>query len=179
MKRLAGYMKNYKKEGILAPAFKLLEAFMDLLVPLVVAAIINQGIAGRDTAYLIRCFLFLIALAVLGMLFSFTAQWFAAKASVGFATELRQALFDHIQGLSYAELDTLGTDTLITRMTSDVNQVQNGLNLALRLLLRSPFIVFGSMVMAFTIDVRCALVFTVAIPVLSLVVFGIMCASIP
>lgn len=179
MKRLAGYMKNYKKEGILAPAFKLLEAFMDLLVPLVVAAIINQGIAGRDTAYLIRCFLFLITLAVLGMLFSFTAQWFAAKASVGFATELRQALFDHIQGLSYAELDTLGTDTLITRMTSDVNQVQNGLNLALRLLLRSPFIVFGSMVMAFTIDVRCALVFTVAIPVLSLVVFGIMCASIP
>lgn len=179
MKILSGYMKNYKKEGILAPAFKLLEAFMDLLVPLVVAAIINRGIAGTDTAYIIRCFLFLIALAVLGMLFSFTAQWFAAKASVGVAAEVRQALFDHIQSLSYTELDTLGTDTLITRMTSDVNQVQNGLNLALRLLLRSPFIVFGSMVMAFTIDVKCALIFAVAIPVLSLVVFGIMCASIP
>ena len=179
MKKLFIYLKEYKKESILAPLFKLMESLMDLLVPLAVAAIINRGIAGYDPGVVIRCFILLIALAFMGMAFSFTAQWMAARASVGFATKVRQALFDHIQKLSYRELDTLGTDTLITRMTSDVNQVQNGLNLALRLLLRSPFIVFGAMVMAFTIDTRCALIFAAAIPVLSIVVFGIMLLSIP
>lgn len=179
MNKLITYLKEYKKESILAPLFKLLESLMDLLVPLAVAAIINRGIAGHDTGVVIRYFILLIALAAMGMAFSFTAQWMAAKASVGFATRVRQALFDHIQKLSFKELDTLGTDTLITRMTSDVNQVQNGLNLALRLLLRSPFIVFGAMVMAFTIDTRCALIFAAAIPVLSIVVFGIMLLSIP
>ena len=152
---------------------------MDLLVPLVVASIIDEGVATGDTALILRNFVLLIVLAALGIAFSFSAQWMAAKASVGFSTKLRQALFDHVQQLSYRELDTLGTDTLITRMTSDINQVQNGLNLALRLLLRSPFIVFGAAIMAFTIDVRCALVFAIAIPLLSLVVFGIMLMSIP
>lgn len=152
---------------------------MNLLVPLVVAAIINRGIASNDHPYLYLMFGALLILAVAGMLFSFTAQWFAANASVGFTTEMRQALFDHIQKLSYTELDTLGTDTLITRMTSDANQVQNGINLALRLLLRSPFIVFGSMIMAFTIDVKSALIFVVVIPLLLIVVFGIMLTSIP
>lgn len=179
MDKLWDYLKHYKKESILAPAFKLLEALMDLLVPITVAAIINRGIAQQNFAYVLRCFGILLLLAVLGMLFSFTAQWFAATASVGAATDLRQALFDHIQSLSYQELDVLGTDTLITRITSDVNQVQTGINMTLRLMLRSPFIVFGSMIMAFTIDVRCALIFVVAIPLLSIVVFGIMAASIP
>ena len=179
MKNLWVYLSEYKKESVLAPLFKLLESLMDLLVPLVVAAIINLGIAGGDTALIVRRFLLLIALALLGMGFSFTAQWMAAKASVGFSTRLRQALFDHVQTLSYRELDTLGTDTLITRMTSDINQIQNGLNLALRLLLRSPFIVFGAMIMAFTIDTSSALIFAAVIPLLSLVVFGIMLLSIP
>lgn len=179
MKRILSFLKKYTKESILAPAFKLLEAGMDLLVPLVVAAIINNGIGNADKGYVVKCFLILIALAVLGIAFSFTAQWFAAKASVGVATDLRQALFDHIQGFSFAELDRMGTDTLITRMTSDINQVQNGINLALRLLLRSPFIVFGAMIMAFLIDVKCALIFAVAIPVLAVVVFGIMLVCIP
>ena len=179
MKNLWPFLSEYKKESILAPFFKLLESGMDLLVPLVVAAIINQGIAGADSGLILCCFLLLIGLALLGMGFSFTAQWMAAKASVGFSSRLRQALFDHIQRLSYRELDTLGTDTLITRMTSDINQIQNGLNLALRLLLRSPFIVFGAMVCAFAIDVPSALLFAVAIPLLALVVFGIMLASIP
>ena len=179
MRKLLGFMREYKKESVLAPFFKLLEAGMDLLVPLVVAAIINQGIAKNDSELVTRYFFVLIALAILGMGFSFTAQWLAAKASVGFAAKIRQALFDHIQGLSYSELDTLGADTLITRMTSDVNQVQNGMNLALRLLLRSPFIVFGAMIMAFTIDARSALIFLIAILALSLVVFGIMTRSIP
>lgn len=179
MRKLLKYLKNYRLDSVLAPSFKMLEALMDLLVPLVVAAIINNGIARQDSGYVVRRFAVLLALAAAGMLFSFTAQWFSARASIGAATEIRQALFDHIGRLSYTELDTMGTDTLITRMTSDVNQVQNGLNMALRLLLRSPFIVFGSMVMAFTIDVRCALIFVVAIPVLSAVVFGIMLASIP
>lgn len=179
MKHLKIFLKGYRKECALAPAFKLLEALMDLLVPLVVAAIIDQGIAIGDKGVIIKYFIILIIFAALGMGFSFTAQWFAAKASVGVATDLRQNLFDHIQSLSYTELDTLGTDTLITRMTSDVNQVQNGLNLALRLILRSPFIVFGAMIMAFTIDIKCALIFVASIPVLSLVVFGIMLASIP
>ena len=179
LKKLLKFLTKYRKESVLAPAFKLSEALMDLLVPMVVAMIINQGIVGGDRGVILRCFLFLILLAVLGMGFSFTAQWFAAKASVGFATDLRQALFDHIQSLGHQELDTLGTDTLITRMTSDLNQVQNGLNLALRLVLRSPFIVFGAMIMAFTIDVNCAWIFAVTIPILSLVVFGIMLACIP
>ena len=179
MKKVLSYLKKYTKESILAPAFKLLEAGMDLLVPLVVAAIINNGIGNEDKSYVVRCFIILIALAILGIAFSFTAQWFAAKASVGVATDLRQALFDHIQGFSYTELDRLGTDTLITRMTSDINQVQNGVNLALRLVLRSPFIVFGAMIMAFMIDVKCALIFAAAIPVLAVVVFGIMLICIP
>ena len=179
MNKLWKYLKEYRKESVLAPVFKLLESLMDLLVPIVVADIINRGIGRNDTGLIVRYFLLLIGMAALGMGFSFAAQWMAAKASVGFATRLRQVLFDHIQGLSYRELDTLGTDTLITRMTSDVNQVQNGLNLALRLLLRSPFIVFGAMIMAFTIDTRSALIFAVVIPILSVAVFGIMLLSIP
>ena len=179
MKKLLPFLSPYKKESVLAPLFKLLESGMDLLVPLVVAAIINRGIAGGDSGLILRYFLLLIALALLGMGFSFTAQWMAAKASVGFSARLRQALFDHIQRLSYRELDTLGADTLITRMTSDINQIQNGLNLALRLLLRSPFIVFGAMIMAFTIDTPSALIFAGVIPLLSLLVFGIMLVSIP
>ena len=179
MRDLLVYLRDYKRESVLAPLLKLAESLMDLFVPLVVAAIINEGIAQADQGLILGRFALLIALAVLGMGFSFAAQWMAAKASVGFSTKLRQALFDHIQSLSYHELDTLGTDTLITRMTSDINQIQNGLNLALRLLLRSPFIVFGAMVCAFAIDVPSALLFAVAIPLLSLVVFGIMLASIP
>ncbi len=179
MKKVLLLLKSYRKEAILSPTFKLLESLMDLLTPLVVAAIINKGIVHADFSYVTGCFLFLIFLAVLGLMFSFTAQWFAAKASVGAATDLRQELFDHIQDLSCEKLDTIGTDTLITRMTSDINQVQNGINMTLRLLLRSPFIVFGAMIMAFTIDFRCALIFALAIPVLSVVVYGIMIISIP
>lgn len=179
VKTVLTFLRNYRKESILSPTFKLMESLMDLITPLVVAAIINRGIVNADFTYVIQCFLFLILLAVLGLIFSFTAQWFAAKASVGVATELRQSLFDHIQSLSCSELDTIGTDTLITRMTSDVNQVQNGVNMTLRLLLRSPFIVFGAMIMAFTIDLKCALIFAVIIPVLSVVVYGIMLMSIP
>ena len=179
MGKLFTFLQDYRRESVLAPLLKLAESLMDLLVPLVVASIINQGIAHGDNRLITWYFLLLILLAALGMAFSFSAQWMAAKASVGFSTKLRQALFDHIQQLSYRELDALGTDTLITRMTSDINQVQNGLNLALRLLLRSPFIVFGAMIMAFTIDVPSALVFAVAIPLLSVVVFGIMLLSIP
>lgn len=179
MKNLLKYFRGYEKQTVLAPIFKLLEALMDLFVPVVVASIIDRGIAGGNHSAIIHGFIVMIILAIAGLLFSFTAQYFAAKSSVGFATALRQDLFDHIQNLSYAELDDLGTDTLITRMTSDVQQVQNGLNMALRLLLRSPFIVFGSMIMAFTINVKCALIFVVAIPVLSVVIFGIMLVSIP
>ncbi|MDO4797705.1 MAG: ABC transporter ATP-binding protein [Coriobacteriales bacterium] len=179
MRRLLTYLRAYQRESVLAPLLKLAESLMDLLVPLVVAHIIDKGVAAGDEGVIWRSFVLLVVLAALGMAFSFAAQWMAAKASVGFATKLRQALFDHIQSLSYAELDTLGTNTLITRMTSDVNQIQNGLNLALRLLLRSPFIVFGAMIAAFAIDVPCALVFAVAIPLLALVVFGIMLRSIP
>lgn len=173
------YLKKYQKESILAPLFKLLEALMDLTVPLVIAQIIKNGIGQNDMGFVLKMFGLLLLLAVLGMTFSFTAQWFAAKASTGYATDLRQELFDNIQDLTYTELDQLGTDTLITRMTSDVLQVQTGLNLALRLLLRSPFIVFGAMVVAFTIDVRSALIFVVTIPVLAVVVFTIMWISIP
>ena len=179
MNRLWIYLKEYRKESVLAPLFKLLEALMDLLVPIVVADIINRGIRQHEDGVVVRYFLLLIGLAALGVGFSFFAQWMSAKASVGFATRIRQALFDHVQKLGYRELDTLGTDTIITRMTSDVNQVQNGLNLALRLLLRSPFIVFGAMIMAFTIDTRSAVIFAVVIPLLSVVVFGIMLLSIP
>ena len=176
MRALAAYLRPYRKESILAPLFKLLEALFDLLVPLVVARMINAG-NGERTIFL--CFAGLIAMAAVGLGCSILAQYFAARASVGFAGSLRQALFDHIQSLSYAELDRLGSDTLITRLSDDVNQVQSGLNLGLRLLLRSPFIVLGAMVMAFTIDFRSALVFAVTIPALFVVVFGIMLVSIP
>ena len=179
MRTLAKYLQNYKKESVLAPFFKFLEVVFDLLVPVVIAQIIDVGIANNDHGYIVQKFFILILMAAAGLAVSITAQFFAAKASVGFATEVRQAVFDHIQKLSYTELDTLGTDTLITRLTDDVNQVQNGVNMGLRLLLRSPFIVLGSMVMAFTINVRCALIFAVAIPVLFLVVFVIMFLSIP
>lgn len=179
MFKLLAYMKSYKKEAVLGPLFKLLEALLELLVPLVIAAVIDTGIAGGDRGYVVRMCLLLVGLGIVGLFFSITAQYFAAKASVGFVTKLRHALFDHIQGLSYTELDTIGTSTLITRMTSDMNQVQSGMNLTLRLLLRSPFVVFGAMIMAFTIDVKAALIFAAAIPVLSLVVFGIMLWCIP
>lgn len=179
MRTLAKYLRDYKKESILAPFFKFLEVVFDLLVPIVIAQIIDVGIAHNDHGYIVQRFFILILMAAAGLAVSITAQFFAAKASVGFATKVRQAVFDHIQKLSYTELDTLGTDTLITRLTDDVNQVQNGVNMGLRLLLRSPFIVLGSMVMAFTINVRCALIFVVAIPVLFLVVFVIMFLSIP
>ena len=173
------HLKKYQKESVLAPLFKLLEALIDLTVPLVIAQIIKNGIGQNDMGFVLKMFGLLLMLAVLGMTFSFTAQWFAAKASTGYATDLRQELFDNIQDLTYAELDQLGTDTLITRMTSDVLQVQTGLNLALRLLLRSPFIVFGAMVVAFTIDTKSALIFVVTIPVLAIVIFTIMWISIP
>ena len=179
MRSLACYLKEYKKESILAPFFKFLEVVFDLIVPLVIAQIIDVGVAQNDHGYIVQRFFILILMAAAGLTCSFTAQYFAAKASVGFAANLRQAVFDHIQRLSFTELDTLGTDTLITRLTDDVNQVQNGLNMGLRLLLRSPFIVLGSMVMAFTINIRCALVFVVAIPILFLVAFVIMYVSIP
>lgn len=179
MKSLLKYLKDYKKETILAPLFKMLEASFELFVPLVMAAIIDTGIADGDKGYILKMGGVLVLLALVGLTCSVTAQYFSAKAAVGFATKLRHALFSHIQGLSYTELDTMGTSTLITRMTSDVNQLQNGVNLTLRLLLRSPFIVFGAMIMAFTVDVKAALIFVVTIPLLSIVVFGIMIASMP
>ena len=154
MRSLTVYLKNYKKESILAPFFKFLEVVFDLIVPIVIAQIIDVGIANHDNKYIVQRFFILILMAALGLASSITAQFFAAKASVGFATKLRQAVYDHEQHLSFTELDTLGTDTLITRLTDDINQVQNGLNMGLRLLLRSPFIVLGSMVMAFTIDFK-------------------------
>ena len=179
MKSLLKYLKDYKKETILAPLFKMLEASFELFVPLVMAAIIDTGIANGDKGYILKMGAVLVALAVVGLTCSATAQYFSAKAAVGFATKLRHALFSHTQNLSYTELDTMGTSTLITRMTSDVNQLQNGVNLTLRLLLRSPFIVFGAMIMAFTVDVKAAWIFVVTIPLLSIVVFGIMIASLP
>ena len=179
MKKLWVYLKEYKTESILAPLFKLLEVVFDLLVPVVVAKIIDIGIANNDHGYIVKMFLVLILMAAVGLSCSFTAQYFAARASVGCATNLRQAVFDHIQGFSFTELDTIGTDTLITRMTDDINQVQNGINMGLRLLLRSPFIVIGSMIMAFTINFKCALVFVVAIPLLFVGVIFIMLVSIP
>ncbi|WP_251205450.1 ABC transporter ATP-binding protein [Acetatifactor aquisgranensis] len=184
MKKLMKFLSDYKKESVLAPLFKLLEAFFELLVPLVMASIIDRGInvggaGGPDTAHIWRMGLCLLALAVVGLVSSITAQFFAAKAAVGFSAKLRQALFDHIQGLDFTNVDKAGTSTMITRMTSDVNQIQSGVNLVLRLFLRSPIIVFGAMIMAFTIDVKSALVFVVAIPLLAIVVFGIMIWTMP
>ena len=179
MKRLMMYLKDYKKESILAPLFKLLEAFFELLVPLVMANIIDYGISNRNMGYIGKMGLLLLLLGVVGLASSITAQFFAAKAAVGFSTQLRQALFDHIEDLSFTDIDKAGTSTMITRMTSDVNQVQSGINMTLRLFLRSPIIVFGGMIMAFTIDVKCALIFVVAIPLLSVVVFGIILSTIP
>lgn len=179
MKQLMMYLKDYKKESILAPLFKLLEAFFELLVPLVMANIIDYGISNRNMGYIGEMGLLLLLLGVVGLASSITAQFFAAKAAVGFSTQLRQALFDHIEDLSFTDIDKAGTSTMITRMTSDVNQVQSGVNMTLRLFLRSPIIVFGAMIMAFTIDVKCALIFVVAIPLLSVVVFGIILSTIP
>ena len=179
MKKLLIYLKDYIKESILGPLFKLLEALFELFVPLVIAAIIDTGIENGDTGYIIKMCLVLVLLGFVGLAFSITAQYFAAKASVGFVSKIRHVLFGHIQSLSYSELDQIGTSTLITRMTSDMNQVQNGMNLALRLLLRSPFVVFGAMIMAFTIDVPSAMIFVYVTIVLLIVVFGIMLGSIP
>ena len=179
MSRLLVYLKDYKKECIFAPLFKMLEALFELFVPLVMAAVIDTGIANSDKPYIIKMCLVLVLLAVVGLTSSITAQFFAAKAATGFATKLRHALFEHIQSLSFSELDTVGTSTLITRITSDINQTQSGVNMILRLFLRSPFIVFGAMVMAFTINVKAALIFVVTIPLLSIVVFGIMKITMP
>ena len=179
MKNLLIYLKDYKKETVLGPLFKLLEASFELLVPLVMAAIIDVGIANEDKNYIIKMCLVMVALGIIGLACSITAQYFAAKAAVGFSTKLRHSLFKHIQSLSFSEMDDIGTSTMITRMTSDINQVQSGVNMVLRLFLRSPFIVFGAMIMAFTIDVKAALVFVVVIPLLSIVVFAIMAYSIP
>ncbi len=179
MKKILYFLKDYKKESILAPLFKMLEAAFELIVPLVMAAIIDVGIAGSDKDYVIRMCMVMIGLGIIGLACSITAQYFAAKAAVGMAAKLRHAVFSHIQNLSFSRIDRLGTSTLITRMTSDINQVQSGINLFLRLFLRSPFIVFGAMVMAFTVDVKAAVIFVITIPLLSLVVFGVMCVSIP
>lgn len=179
MRKLLVYLKDYKKETVLAPLFKLLEASFELFVPLVMAAIIDVGIAEGNKSYIVRMGLVLVGLALVGLVCSITAQFFAAKAAVGFATGLRHALFSHIQSLSFSEMDKVGVSTLITRMTSDINQTQSGVNLVLRLFLRSPFIVVGAMVMAFTVDVKAALIFVVTIPLLSLVVFGIMWITMP
>lgn len=179
MKRIWIYLRGYKKECVFAPLFKMLEALFELFVPLVVSAIIDKGIAGNNIQYVIKMTVLLAALAVIGLTCSITAQYFAAKAAVGCATCMRHALFDHIQSLSFTEMDTIGTSTLITRMTSDINQVQNGVNMVLRLFLRSPFIVFGAMIMAFTIDVQAAFIFVVTIPVLAVIVFGIMLSTRP
>lgn len=179
MKSLLKYLKGYKKESILAPLFKMLEASFELLVPLVMAAVIDKGIEGNNKSYIVSMCFIMILLGLIGFVCSITAQYFAAKAATGFARKLRYEMFSHIQKLSYSKLDTAGTATLITRMTSDVNQVQSGVNMFLRLFLRSPFIVIGAMVMAFYVDVKAAVVFAVAIPALSLVVFGIIFANIP
>lgn len=179
MKSLLVYLKDYKKESVLGPLFKLLEASFELIVPLVVASMIDVGISDNDKNYIIKMCLIMAGLGVTGLLSSVTAQFFAAKAAVGFATKLRHALFAHIQSLSFSNMDAQGTSTLITRMTSDINQIQSGVNMVLRLFLRSPFIVFGAMIMAFTVDVKAALIFVVVIPLLSVVVFGIILISIP
>lgn len=179
MKTLLAYLKGYKKESILAPLFKMLEASFELFVPLVMAAIIDVGIANQDKPYIVKICFVLIALGIIGLVCSITAQYFAAKAATGVGTGIRHGLFEHIQKFTFTEMDQLGTSTLITRMTSDINQIQSGVNLVLRLFLRSPFIVFGAMIMAFTVDVKAALVFVVTIPLLSLIVFGIMLVTMP
>mgnify|MGYP005761629579 CR=1 FL=1 len=179
MRSLLVYLKKYRKESILAPLFKMLEASFELLVPLVMAAVIDVGIAERDSAYIVRMCLLLIALGLIGLVCSITAQYFSAKAAAGFGAGVRHALFAHIQSFSFTEMDTIGTSTLITRMTSDVNQAQSGVNMVLRLFLRSPFIVFGAMIMAFIVDAKAALVFVAAIPLLSVVIFGIMLITMP
>lgn len=179
MKTLLAYLKGYKKESILAPLFKMLEASFELFVPLVMAAIIDVGIANQDKPYIVKMCFVLIALGIIGLVCSITAQYFAAKAATGVGTGIRHGLFEHIQKFTFMEMDQLGTSTLITRMTSDINQIQSGVNLVLRLFLRSPFIVFGAMIMAFTVDVKAALVFVVTIPLLSLIVFGIMLVTMP
>ncbi|MBD5535256.1 MAG: ABC transporter ATP-binding protein [Lachnospiraceae bacterium] len=179
MKKLLVYLKDYKKETVLAPLFKMLEASFELLIPIVVKLIVDVGIANRDTGYVGRMCFVMILLGVIGLVCSITAQYFSAKAAVGFATKLRHTLFAHMQKFSFSQMDKMGTASMITRMTSDVNQVQNGVNMVLRLFLRSPFIVFGAMVMAFTVDVKAALVFVIVIPLLSVVVFGIMLITIP
>lgn len=179
MKELLKYIKDYKKECVLGPLFKLLEACFDLTVPIVMAKIIDEGIAKSDSHFILVYGGVLILLAAVGLLSSITAQYFAAKAAVGFATNLRHGLFKHIESLSFTEMDTVGISTLITRMTSDINQMQSGVNMALRLFLRSPFIVFGAAVMAFTVDIKAAIVFAVVIPILAVVVLGIMAVSMP
>ena len=179
MRSLLVYLKKYRKESILAPLFKMLEASFELLVPLVMAAVIDVGIAERDSAYIVRMCLLLIALGLIGLVCSITAQYFSAKAAAGFGAGVRHALFAHIQSFSFTEMDTIGTSTLITRMTSDINQAQSGVNMVLRLFLRSPFIVFGAMIMAFIVDAKAALVFVAAIPLLSVVIFGIMLITMP
>lgn len=179
MRKLLVYLKDYKKESVLGPLFKLLEASFELIVPLVVASMIDTGIGNQDKGYILKMCLIMAALGLIGLVCAVTAQYFAAKAAVGFATKLRHGLFEHIEKLSFSQIDKEGTSTLITRMTSDINQVQSGVNLVLRLFLRSPFIVFGAMIMAFTVDVKAALIFVIVIPVLSVIVFGIMLISIP
>ena len=179
MKKLLKYMKGYGKQCVLGPLFKLLEATFELLIPLVVANIVDKGIGSGDGGYILKMCIVMIVLGIVGLISSVTAQWFSAVAAVGFSTRLRHAVLEHILGLSYSQIDTLGTSTMITRMTSDINQVQNGVNLTLRLLLRSPFVVFGAMIMAFTIDFQAALVFVALIPVLCLIVFGIMLVTMP
>ncbi len=179
MRKLLKYFKGYKLESILGPLFKLLEASFELFVPLVMAQIIDVGIKNGDMGYILRMGGVLVLLGVVGLTCSLTAQYFSAKAAVGIGTMVRNDLFRHINTLSYREIDTIGTSTLVTRMTSDINQVQSGINLVLRLFLRSPFIVFGAMVMAFTINVKAAMIFVVTIPLLSLVVFGVMLISMP
>ena len=179
MKKLLIYLKDYKIESVLAPLFKMLEALFELFVPIVMARVIDVGIPAGDRSYVIRMCLVMILLGIIGLVCSITAQYFSAKAACGFATKLRHSLFEHIQTLSFTEMDTIGTSTLITRMTSDINQVQNGVNMFLRLFMRSPFIVFGAMIAAFTIDVKSALVFAAAVPLLAVIVFTIMYVTIP
>lgn len=179
MKNLIKYLKPYTKESILAPLFKLLEVAFDLMVPVVVAKMIDTGVAQQDYTFIFRCAAILLAMALLGLLCSVTAQFFAARASAGFGASLRQTMFDHIQKFSFSMLDRAGSDTLITRINDDVNQVQNGVNMCLRLILRSPFIVFGATAVAFTVNVKCAVIFAVTVPVLFAVIFGIMLTSIP
>ena len=179
MWKLLRFLKPYRKESICAPLFKLLEVVFELLVPLVVAHMIDSGIGGADKGIIVRSVLLMITLGAVGLASATTAQYFAAKASAGFGANIRYAMMQHIQKRSYAELDQMGTNTMITRITSDVNQVQSGVNMALRLVMRSPFVVIGAMVMAFTVDVKCALIFAAVIPLLTIVVFAIMFGSIP